>query len=60
MLRAHGARRSLWWVPHSELVRVEARNAFPEKLVIGMQFEGGEEGSKNMLISTVTDMLEIR
>ncbi len=45
---------------HSELVRVEARNAFPEKLVIGMQFEGGEEGSKNMLISTVTDMLEIR
>jgi len=43
---------------HRELVRMEPRNAFPEKLVIGMQFEGGEEGSENMLIYTVTDIAE--
>ncbi len=39
---------------HRELVWMEPRNAFPKKLVIGMQFEGGEEGSENMLIYTVT------
>jgi len=43
---------------HSKLVRIEPRNAFPEKLIIGMQFEGVEEGSENMLIYTVTDITE--
>jgi len=43
---------------HSKLVRIEPRNAFPEKLITGMQFEGGEGGSENMLIYTVTDITE--
>jgi FKBP-type peptidyl-prolyl cis-trans isomerase SlyD len=43
---------------HSELVRVELRDAFPENLKIGMQFEGGERDPKNMLIYTVTDIAD--
>jgi FKBP-type peptidyl-prolyl cis-trans isomerase SlyD len=42
----------------SDLIRVESRNAFPDNIEIGMQFEGGEENSKNMLIYTVTDIAE--
>ena len=45
---------------HSKLVRVEPRNAFPENLEIGMQFEGDEKDSKNTLIYTVTDIAETR
>ena len=45
---------------HSKLVRIEPRNAFPEKLIIGMQFEGGERDSKNMLIYTVTDIADVK
>lgn len=42
----------------SELIRIEPRNAFPENIEVGMQFEGGEENSEDMLIYTVTDVTE--
>jgi FKBP-type peptidyl-prolyl cis-trans isomerase SlyD len=42
----------------SDLVRVEPRNAFPENIKIGMQFEGEEENSKITLIYTITDITE--
>jgi FKBP-type peptidyl-prolyl cis-trans isomerase SlyD len=34
----------------SELMRVEPRTAFPDEVAVGMQFEGGEEGSDDYLI----------
>ena len=42
----------------SQLVRVEPRDAFPDNVVVGMQFEGGEEGSDDILIFTVTDIAD--
>jgi FKBP-type peptidyl-prolyl cis-trans isomerase SlyD len=42
----------------SELVRVESRELFPEDVTVGMQFEGGQEGSDDTLIYTVTDIAE--
>ncbi|MDQ3187001.1 MAG: peptidylprolyl isomerase [Pseudomonadota bacterium] len=42
----------------SQLVRVEPRDAFPEDVVVGMQFEGGEEDSDDVLIFTITDIAE--
>lgn len=42
----------------SQLVRVEPRDAFPDDVVVGMQFEGGEEGSDEVLIFTITDIAE--
>lgn len=42
----------------SDLVRVEARSRFPEDVVVGMKFEGGEEESDNVRIYTVTDIAE--
>ena len=42
----------------SELLRIEPRNAFPENVEIGMQFEGGEENSEDMMIYTVTDVTD--
>ena len=42
----------------SELVRVEPRSLFPDNVEVGMQFEGGEEGSADALIYTVTDIAE--
>ncbi|HRQ05688.1 MAG TPA: peptidylprolyl isomerase [Nitrosomonas halophila] len=42
----------------TELMRVEPRSAFPEEVAIGMQFEGGEEGSDDFLIYTVTDVTD--
>jgi len=42
----------------SELVRVEPRDAFPENIAVGMQFEGGTEDSDDVLIFTVTDIAE--
>ncbi|SFP75450.1 FKBP-type peptidyl prolyl cis-trans isomerase /Apo-metallochaperone SlyD [Nitrosomonas cryotolerans] len=42
----------------SELVRVEPRSAFPENVAVGMQFEGGAEGSDDILIYTVTNIAE--
>ena len=42
----------------AELVNVEARNLFPEKIEIGMQFErGGEEEEEDMLF-TITDIAD--
>jgi FKBP-type peptidyl-prolyl cis-trans isomerase SlyD len=42
----------------SELMRVEPRTAFPDEVAVGMQFEGGEEGSDDYLIYTVTDVTD--
>lgn len=42
----------------SELVRVEPRDAFPEDVTVGMQFEGGAEDSDDVLIFTITDIAE--
>ncbi|SEK41668.1 FKBP-type peptidyl-prolyl cis-trans isomerase [Nitrosovibrio tenuis] len=42
----------------SELVRVEPRELFPDDVTVGMQFEGGQEGSDDTLIYTVTDIAE--
>lgn len=41
-----------------DLIRVEPRDLFPENITVGMQFEGGEENSDEMLIYTVTDVAE--
>ncbi|MCX7183036.1 MAG: peptidylprolyl isomerase [Nitrosospira sp.] len=41
---------------NKKLVRSELRNSFPPDLIIGMQFEGGKEGSSNNLIYTVTSI----
>lgn len=42
----------------SDLVRIEPRNAFPDNIKIGMQFEGEEENSRITLIYTITDITE--
>ena len=42
----------------SQLVRVEPRALFPDDVTVGMQFEGGEEGSDDAFIYTVTDIAE--
>lgn len=42
----------------SELIRIEPRDAFPENAAIGMQFEGGAEGSDDIMIYTVTDVAD--
>jgi FKBP-type peptidyl-prolyl cis-trans isomerase SlyD len=42
----------------AELIRVEPRDLFPENVEIGMQFEGGAEGSQEEFIYTVTDVAE--
>lgn len=42
----------------SDLVRVEPRDLFPDNITVGMQFEGGEEGSDDAFIYTVTDIAE--
>lgn len=42
----------------SDLVRVEPRDLFPDSITVGMQFEGGEEGSDDAFIYTVTDIAE--
>ncbi|SFO04748.1 FKBP-type peptidyl-prolyl cis-trans isomerase [Nitrosospira briensis] len=42
----------------SQLVRVEPRALFPDDVTVGMQFEGGEEGSDDAMIYTVTDIAE--
>ncbi len=38
------------------LIRVEPREMFPKEVEVGMRFEGGEDGSEDMLIYTVTDV----
>ena len=42
----------------SDLVRIEPRNAFPDNIKIGMQFEGEEKNSRITLIYTITDITE--
>lgn len=42
----------------AELMRIEPKSAFPEGVTIGMQFEGGEEESDDMIIYTVTDVTD--
>lgn len=42
----------------SELVRVESRDAFPRDIEVGMQFEGAQEGSAEVMIFTVTDIAD--
>lgn len=42
----------------SELIRVEPRDSFPANVAIGMQFEGGAEGSEDVMIYTVTDVAD--
>ena len=42
----------------SDLMRVEPRDLFPDNITVGMQFEGGEEGSDDAFIYTVTDIAE--
>ena len=41
-----------------DLVRIESRDAFPDNIKVGMQFEGEEESSKIKLIYTITDITE--
>ena len=43
-----------------KLVRVEARDRFPENVSVGMQFEGAPEGSDQHRIYTITDIAEDR
>ena len=40
----------------ASLVQVEPRAKFPPKIEIGMRFQGGDEGSDQALIYTVTDI----
>ena len=42
----------------SELIRIEPRSAFPDTVEVGMQFEGGEENSDDVMIYTVTDVTD--
>ena len=43
----------------SDLVRMEPRDAFPDDIVVGMQFEGGDEDdSDDVIIFTVTDIAD--
>lgn len=44
----------------SELIRIEPRDAFPDNVTVGMQFEGGndEDSEDDALIYTVTDVAE--
>ncbi|MEJ5212158.1 MAG: peptidylprolyl isomerase [Burkholderiales bacterium] len=43
----------------ASLVRVEPRSVFPvADIQVGMQFEGGAEGSDEMILYTVTDVTE--
>lgn len=44
----------------SELIRIEPRDAFPDNVTVGMQFEGGndEDPDDDALVYTVTDVAE--
>jgi FKBP-type peptidyl-prolyl cis-trans isomerase SlyD len=41
-----------------ELIRTEPRNLFPKNVQVGMQFEGAAEGSKHVMIYTVTSIAD--
>ncbi|MBL8496644.1 peptidylprolyl isomerase [Nitrosomonas sp. JL21] len=42
----------------AELIRVEPRSSFPENVTAGMHFEGGVEGSNDVVIYKVTDVTD--
>ncbi len=42
----------------AELIRVEPRSSFPENVAVGMHFEGGAEGSDDVIIYKVTDVTD--
>ncbi len=42
----------------AELVRVEPRSSFPDNVAVGMHFEGGAEGSDDVIIYKVTDVTD--
>ncbi|MEW6313735.1 MAG: peptidylprolyl isomerase [Pseudomonadota bacterium] len=42
----------------SELVRIEPKTLFPDNVAVGMQFEGGVEGSDDVVLYTVTDIAD--
>ncbi|MGV8711916.1 MAG: FKBP-type peptidyl-prolyl cis-trans isomerase [Nitrosomonas sp.] len=42
----------------AELIRVEPRNSFPQNVTVGMHFEGGVEGSNDVVIYKVTDITD--
>lgn len=42
----------------SKLVCTEPRHLFPENVAVGMQFEGGAEGSDDVMIYTVTEVAQ--
>jgi FKBP-type peptidyl-prolyl cis-trans isomerase SlyD len=42
----------------AELIRVEPRGSFPENVAVGMHFEGGVEGSNDVVIYKVTDVTD--
>lgn len=42
----------------SDLIRVEARNLFPQNVSVGMQFQGTSQESGQVMIYTVTDVAD--
>ena len=42
----------------AELIRVEPRNSFPQNVTVGMHFEGGVEGSNDVVTYKVTDITD--
>lgn len=42
----------------AELIRVEPRSSFPANVTVGMHFEGGVEGSNDVIIYKVTDVTD--
>jgi FKBP-type peptidyl-prolyl cis-trans isomerase SlyD len=42
----------------AELIRVEPRNSFPDNVEVGMHFEGGAEGSDDIIIYQVTEVAD--
>ena len=42
----------------AELLRVEPRNSFPDNVAVGMHFEGGAEGSDDIIIYQVTEVAD--
>jgi FKBP-type peptidyl-prolyl cis-trans isomerase SlyD len=41
-----------------ELIRVEPRSSFPDNVAVGMHFEGGAEGSDDIIVYTVTEIVD--
>ena len=41
-----------------ELIRVEPLSSFPDNVAVGMHFEGGAEGSDDIIVYTVTEIVD--